>query len=122
MKPARLKVEAEPRRNRIVAAITCTIALTSLAAVTGCRVNRPANDHAATQTLYTVVGSDPRTFNPILITDSSSSQLTNDLFESLIQINPITTLPEPRLAEKWDIAPDNKTITFHLRHDVKWFD
>jgi peptide/nickel transport system substrate-binding protein len=122
MNPARLQMKAETRRHRIVAAVTCAIALASLVLVGGCRVNRPANDHAATQTLYTVVGSDPRTFNPILITDSSSSQLTNDLFESLIQINPITTLPEPRLAEKWEIAPDNRTITFHLRHDVKWFD
>ncbi len=38
------------------------------------------------------------------------------------RLNPVTTLPEPRLAEKWDLAPDNKTITFHLHHDVKWFD
>jgi peptide/nickel transport system substrate-binding protein len=114
--------KAESRRDRIFAAITSAIALLAVPIFAGCRVNRPANDHATTQTLYTVVGSDPRTFNPILITDSSSGQLTGDLFESLIQTNPVTTLPEPRLAEKWEIAPDNKTITFHLRHDVKWFD
>jgi peptide/nickel transport system substrate-binding protein len=119
---ARFQVQAEARRHRILPAVACAIALSSLATFAGCRVNRPANDHAATQTLYTVVGSDPRTFNPILITDASSGQLTGDLFESLIQLNPVTTLPEPRLAEKWDIAPDNRTITFHLRHDVKWFD
>ena len=85
-------------------------------------MNRTGNEHAKVQTLYTVIGSDPRTFNPILITDSSSGQLTGDLFETLLQLNPVTTLPEPRLAEKWDIAPDNKAITLHLRRDVKWFD
>jgi peptide/nickel transport system substrate-binding protein len=119
---ARFQMQAEHWRDRIFQAVTCAIALPALALLAGCRVNRPANDHAATQTLYTVAGSDPRTFNPILITDASSGQLTGDLFEALIQTNPVTTLPEARLAEKWDIAPDNKTITFHLRHGVKWFD
>jgi peptide/nickel transport system substrate-binding protein len=94
----------------------------SIALLPGCRVNRPAKDHAANQILYFATASDPRTFNPILITDATSGQLTSDLFESLIRINPMTTLPEAGLAEKWDVAPDNKTITFYLRHDVKWFD
>jgi peptide/nickel transport system substrate-binding protein len=115
-------MQAESRRSRKFAAITCAIATASVALVAGCRVNRASNDHATTQTLYYAIGSDPRTFNPILITDASSGQLTGDLFESLLQTNPVTTLPEGRLAEKWEIAPDNKTITFHLHHDVKWFD
>ena len=31
-------------------------------------------------------------------------------------------LPEPGLAESWDIAADQKSITFHLRHGIKWMD
>jgi peptide/nickel transport system substrate-binding protein len=115
-------MKVESRRNSILSVITCAIALSSLAIFAGCRVNRPGNDHEKNQILYTVIGSDPRTFNPILITDASSSALTSDLFESLLRLNPVTTLPEAGLAEKWDIAPDGKSITFHLRHDVKWFD
>jgi len=115
-------MKAETWRRGILSILSCAIALSSIAVVSGCRVNRPGSNREKDQILYTVVGSDPRTFNPILITDASSGQLTSDLFESLIQTNPITTLPEPRLAEKWDIAPDNKSITFHLHHDVKWFD
>src|SRR5216683_6566698 len=107
---------------RLSFSIACTLVVASLALLPGCRVNRPAKDHAANQILYHAIGSDPRTFNPILITDASSGQLTGDLFESLIRLNPKTTLPEAGLAEKWEVAPDNKTITFHLRHDVKWFD
>ena len=76
-------MKAESHRNRILSVITCAIALSSLAIFGGCRVNRSGNDHAKEQILYTVIGSDPRTFNPILITDASSSSLTNDLFESL---------------------------------------
>jgi peptide/nickel transport system substrate-binding protein len=118
----RSRMKAESPRTRILRTITCVIALPALAIFVGCRVNRAGSDHAATQTLYTAIGSDPRTFNPILVTDSSSGALTGDLFESLLQLNPVTTLPEARLAEKWEIAPDNKTITFHLRHGVKWND
>lgn len=115
-------MKAEGLRKRIFSIVTFAIACSALVVFSGCRVSRPANDHEKNQILYTSVASDPRTFNPILITDETSSRLTNDLYESLIRVNPITTLPEPGLAEKWDIAPDNKTITFHLRHDVKWFD
>src|ERR1700675_282057 len=118
----RSQMKAESRRNRILQVTTCAIALSSLAIFSGCRVNRSGSDHEKEQILYTVIGSDPRTFNPILVTDASSGRLTNDLFETLLQLNPVTTLPEPRLAEKWDIAPDNKSITLHLRRDVKWFD
>src|SRR5216684_6670844 len=97
-------------------------AAVAAALIAGCRVNRPAADHAKQQILYRATPSDPRTFNPILITDATSGTLTGDLLESLIRVNPVTLLPEAGLAEKWEIAPDNKTITFHLRHDAKWFD
>jgi peptide/nickel transport system substrate-binding protein len=88
----------------------------------GCHVRRAANDHARQQILYTAVGSDPQTFNPILVTDAVSGELLGDVFESLVRVNPVTTLPEPGLAEKWEIAPDQKSITFHLRRGVRWFD
>jgi peptide/nickel transport system substrate-binding protein len=122
MMTARFQMQAEVPRQRILSIVTCAIALSAIAIVGGCRVSGPDSDHAKSQILYTYAGSDPRTFNPILITDSSSGQLTGDLFESLLRINPVTTLPEAGLAEKWDIAPDSKSITFHLRNDAKWFD
>jgi peptide/nickel transport system substrate-binding protein len=92
------------------------------AGAAGCRVNRPPNDHAVTQTLYDSMGTDPGTFNPILVTDSASGQSVDDLFEGLVRINPITTLPEPGLAQSWELSDGDKTITFHLRRDVKWSD
>jgi ABC-type transport system substrate-binding protein len=91
-------------------------------AIAGCHVNRPANDHAVTQTLYESTVSDPRTFNPILVTDGVSAQAVGDLFEALDRINPVSTLPEPGLAQSWELSDGGKTITFHLRRDVKWSD
>ena len=98
-------MKAESLRKRIPAAITCAIALSSLAIFTGCHVNRPDADHAKAQVLYSAVGSDPRTFNPILITDSTSGTLTGDLFEGLLRLNPVTNLPEAGIAEKWRSRP-----------------
>ena len=115
-------MRAESLRNRVLTAITCAIALAPLALLAGCHVNRPDADHAKAQILYSAVGSDPRTFNPILITDGTSGTLTGDLFESLLRLNPVTNLPEAGIAEKWDISPDYKSITFHLRNGMKWFD
>ncbi|MBF6559858.1 MAG: ABC transporter substrate-binding protein [Candidatus Binataceae bacterium] len=97
-------------------------ALAALLLAAGCRVNRPPNDHAATQTLYDSMSSDPGTFNPLLVTDSASNAAIGDLFESLVRINPQTLLPEPGLAASWALGDGGKTITFHLRHGVVWSD
>ena len=43
-------------------------------------------------------------------------------FEGMVRTNEMTTLPEPGLAESWEIATAAKSITFHLRHGVKWSD
>jgi len=75
-----------------------------------------------TQTLYEGMPGDPGTFNPILVTDATSGAAIGDLFEGLVKMNPKTTLPEPDLAQSWDIADGGKRITFHLRRDVRWSD
>jgi peptide/nickel transport system substrate-binding protein len=90
--------------------------------VAGCKVNRPNADHAAAQILYDSTNSDPRTFNPVLVTDVASGAAIGDLFEGLVKIDPRTTLPEPDLAQSWNITDGGKKITFHLRHNVKWSD
>src|SRR5579864_1781079 len=37
------------------------------------------------------------------------------LFENLVRFKPNTTQVEPNLAKSWDVSPDGKTYTFHLR-------
>lgn len=103
--------------------LTTAVAIAAaLALCAGCRVRPPNQGHAREQILFTSMVSDPRTFNPILVTDGASGQALGDLFEGLVRINPLTTLPEPGLAEKWEIADGGKTITFHLRPGLKWSD
>ena len=115
------QVRVEHLRTVMRPAVGCLLILT-LCTAAGCKVNRPHHDHAITQTLYQGMGSDPGTFNPIIVTDAASGTAIGDLFEGLVKINPKTTLPEPDLAQSWQIADGGKTITFHLRHGVKWSD
>ena len=88
----------------------------------GCHVDYPSFNHAEQQILYSSTVSDPRTFNPILVTDSASGQITGRVFDGLVNINPLTTLPEPALAKSWDIIDGGRTITFHLLRNIKWSD
>ena len=66
-------------RARRTAVIACAlIAAWAAMMAAGCQIRRPPNDHARQQILYTSVGSDPQTFNPILITDAVSGELLSD--------------------------------------------
>ena len=84
----------------------------AVAAAVGCRVQQPPNQHEREQILYQSTISDPRTFNPILVTDSASGEVVGDLFEGLVRINPITTLPEPGLAESWELSDGRQVDHF----------
>jgi peptide/nickel transport system substrate-binding protein len=102
--------------------VTIALAICAMLLTASCRVKRPTQDHAQQQILYSSMVGDPRTFNPVTATDLYSDIVIGPLFEGLVRINELTALPEPGLAEKWEIASDQKIITFHLRHDVKWAD
>lgn len=88
----------------------------------GCRVEPPAAHHEREQILYTGTTSDPRTFNPVLVTDSASGDITGELFEGLVKLDPLTTLPEPDLAASWELLDGGRSIIFHLRRHVLWPD
>lgn len=111
-----------PRKSRRFALALLLGATLALGAVAGCRVERPSNQHEREQILYSATTSDPRTFNPILVTDSASGDAVGNLFEGLVRINPLTNLPEPGLAESWQVSEGGKVVTFHLRHGLKWSD
>jgi oligopeptide transport system substrate-binding protein len=42
------------------------------------------------------------------------------LWEGLTSYDLVTLAPVPGAAESWDISPDQKTYTFHLRKDGRW--
>ncbi|NBT23484.1 ABC transporter substrate-binding protein, partial [bacterium] len=65
---------------------------------------------------------EPSTFNPLVSEDATSSGFIGLFLDSLVRNNAVTQEVEPGLATRWEIAPDNKTFTFHLRPGVLWSD
>ena len=65
---------------------------------------------------------EPSTFNPLVSEDATSSGFISLFLDSLVRNNAVTQEVEPGLATKWEIAPDHKTFTFHLRPGVRWSD
>ncbi|MFA5059037.1 MAG: ABC transporter substrate-binding protein [Candidatus Omnitrophota bacterium] len=66
--------------------------------------------------------SDPRSFNPIVAQETSTTAITSHIFEGLTRTNGVTLKVEPHLAQSWDISPDGLLWTFHLRSGVVWSD
>jgi peptide/nickel transport system substrate-binding protein len=66
--------------------------------------------------------SPPKSFNPILAKETSTTSITGLIFEGLTRTNGVTTEVEPALAESWELSEDGLTWTFHLRRDVLWND
>jgi dipeptide transport system substrate-binding protein len=80
--------------------------------------------HAApipNKTLVYCSEGSPAGFDPAQYTtgvDFTANTFT--VFNRLVEFARGSTNVEPGLAEKWDISPDGKTYTFHLRHGVKF--
>jgi peptide/nickel transport system substrate-binding protein len=70
-----------------------------------------------------VTGSigEPSNLIPILSADSASSDISNLVYNGLVRYDKNLKL-EGDLAQSWEVSPDGLTITFHLRHGVKWHD
>ena len=66
--------------------------------------------------------TDPKSFNPIVAQETSTTQITGYIFEGLTQTDPVTLEVLPNLAKSWDIFLDGKEWIFYLRRDVKWND
>lgn len=61
------------------------------------------------------------TLIPILASDSSSHAVAGQVYNGLVKYDKNLNIVGD-LAESFDISTDGLTITFHLRHGVKWHD
>ncbi len=74
-------------------------------------------------TLNWNLGTEPPTLDPSLATDTTSVDLTENLWVGLTIFNPVSNEVEPYLATTWEVGEDadgNQTWTFHLRDDIPW--
>ena len=66
--------------------------------------------------------SDPKTFNNALASETSTSDITYRLYDALVKRDQVTLEWAPLCAESWEFSEDNKTLTLHVRKDLKWSD
>ena len=65
------------------------------------------------------LGNDPPTMDPHLTTDATSATIIVEIFGGLVTIDPDLNIVED-LAETYEVSPDGKIYTFHLRKDAKF--
>src|SRR6185369_2591882 len=63
-----------------------------------------------------------KSFNPVVASEVSTTDYTQRIFEGLTTADPFTGEVIPLLADKWEVAADGVTWTFHLRKDVTFND
>ncbi|MDB6056375.1 MAG: oligopeptide transport system substrate-binding protein, partial [Verrucomicrobiales bacterium] len=93
---------------------TWTAALLSLVVAAGCTVSDPRAD------LVVINGHEPESLDPAIGSTVEDSRVGAALFEGFVRNDPVTAAAIPSLAERWDISPDGRVYTFHLRTNVQW--
>lgn len=82
---------------------------------------------APARTLTVCTEANPDGFDYALFHANSTADASSEaLYNRLVEFEPGTTRLVPALAERWDISPDGRTYTFHLRagvafHTTPWF-
>ena len=64
--------------------------------------------------------SEVASVDPALITGQPEGRIVLSIFEGLTRPRADNNLAEPGVAEKWEISPDGRVYTFHLRHNAYW--
>ena len=77
--------------------------------------------HLFGSTLHLATSSNPSRLNPILATDSSSSEIAGFLFNGLVKYDKDSSTIVGDLADKFYFKNDT-TLIFELKHGVVWHD
>ncbi|NKI21561.1 ABC transporter substrate-binding protein [Paenibacillus dendritiformis] len=102
--------------------LTCLLILS--VALAGCNngTQSKTNESESGGTLIYGRGADSTALDPAITTEGESFIVTQQIYETLVKYKTENTEIEPGLAEKWEVAEDGLTYTFHLRKDVKFHD
>ncbi len=68
------------------------------------------------------IGEGPKTFNPWVSKDATSSQIGELLYDSLLTTDPITGEVIPKLAKSFSVSSNKREYVITLRKGVKWSD
>jgi oligopeptide transport system substrate-binding protein len=65
-------------------------------------------------------GAEPGGLDPQVETGQPEHDIMLALYEGLVDPDPKDASPVPGVAERWDISPDGRVYTFHLRNNARW--
>ncbi|MCP4804425.1 MAG: peptide ABC transporter substrate-binding protein [Proteobacteria bacterium] len=66
--------------------------------------------------------SEPEYIDPTQATGHPDGRIVGELFDGLTEYDPVDLSPRPSMALSWDLHPDGRGYTFHLRDDAAWSD
>lgn len=96
-------------------------ALAALLALTGCTKRETAVEaDIRTQTLHVGNSAEPPDLDPNTNNSLVVGFILKALFEGLVRLANDGTTILPGVAERWEISPDSRTYTFHLRDNAQW--
>ena len=111
--------DARARAIMYAMPIRRTLALLALTGAIAC------GGRDAAPTRNTLIDSrdryDPKSLDPAQATDVPTGRAVSYVFDGLTRFSPDAKL-EPSLAERWEVSPDGRTYTFHLRRNVRFHD
>jgi oligopeptide transport system substrate-binding protein len=89
-------------------------ALLFLTLQAGCARHEPPAD------LTIINNQEPESLDPAIIVAQADLRVVEGMFEGLTRLEPVAARAVPGLAKSWDISPDGKIYTFHLRTNLLW--
>jgi len=66
--------------------------------------------------------TDPKSFNPVIAKETSTTSITGFIFEGLTETDGVTLEVKPCLAKRWEHDESGKVWRFFIRENVKWND
>ena len=82
--------------------------------LSGCTRPEPPAD------LTILNGVEPESLDPAIIVAQADARTVSGLFEGLTRYDAVDAHAIPSLAQTWEISPDGKIYTFHLRTNLVW--
>ena len=86
------------------------------------RLSRSPSGKFGGQIVVSTIGEGPKTFNPWVSKDATSSQIGDLMYDPLFTTDPDTGAVIPALAKEMTVSDNQKTYTIKLRKGIKWTD
>ncbi|MCV7267153.1 ABC transporter substrate-binding protein [Mycolicibacterium doricum] len=109
------------RRDAVLpAGVALTVAV--LLAITGCSTgDRVDLGDAASSNLVAAIAGEPDQLDPHKTSAYFSFEVLENVFDTLVEPDADLAM-RPALAERWEVSPDQRVWTFHLRRGVTFHD